>query len=91
MKFKANRDKLYLWIISLLNIVFGTIVIVFCLSETYLGAVLFLIAIAVINTLTEIVIATTVPLTTIFVVPTDPIIPKRLVIAKRFKRPETVS
>ncbi len=49
MKFKANRDKLYLWIISLLNIVFGTIVIVFCLSETYLGAVLFLIAIAVIN------------------------------------------
>ena len=49
MKFKANRDKLYLWIISLLNIVFGTIVIVFCLSATYLGAVLFLIAIAVIN------------------------------------------
>ncbi len=49
MKFKANRDKLYLWIISLLNIVFGTIVIVFCLSETYLGAVLFLLAIAVIN------------------------------------------
>ena len=35
------------WIVR--AVVFGTIVIVFCLSETYLGAVLFLIAIAVIN------------------------------------------
>lgn len=49
MRFKANKDKLYLWIISLLNIVFGTIIIVFCLSKTFIGALLFLISIAIIN------------------------------------------